>query len=145
MLKRLTQNQELDYFSRSLSLLLKSGVSALKSLEISIAGIEDQRLKEELKKVYQNVASGQTISKSMDNLTSLPNFFTKMIAVGEESGKLSDVLDEISHSYVQQIESDTALITSLLEPVLILTLGVILGTIVLSILLPIFQMTSMVR
>jgi type II secretory pathway component PulF len=143
ILKRLTKNQELDYFSRSLCLLLKSGVPALKSLEVSTAGIEDPQLKEELKKTYQNIASGQGIAKSMETLTSLPVFFTKMVAVGEESGRLAEVLDEISHSYVQQIETDITLIASLLEPILILALGLVLGTIVLSILLPIFQITQM--
>jgi type II secretory pathway component PulF len=143
VLKRLTKNQELDYFSRSLCLLLKSGVPALRSLEVSTAGIENPQLKEELKKTYQNVASGQSIAKSMENLTSLPSFFTKMVAVGEESGRLAEVLEEISHSYIQQIEADITLIASLLEPILILALGLVLGTIVLSILLPIFQITQM--
>ena len=143
VLKRLTKNQELDYFSRSLCLLLKSGVPALRSLEVSTAGIEDPQLKEELKETYQNIASGQSIAKSMENLTSLPSFFTKMVAVGEESGRLAEVLEEISHSYVQQIEADITLIASLLEPILILVLGLVLGTIVLSILLPIFQITQM--
>lgn len=68
-----------------------------------------------------------------------------MIAVGEESGRLTEVLDEISHSYTQQIEADISIIASLLEPILILTLGLVLGTIVLAILLPIFQMTQMVH
>jgi general secretion pathway protein F len=68
-----------------------------------------------------------------------------MIAVGEESGRLSEVLEEIHNSYSQQIEADIALVTSLIEPVLILVLGLILGTIVLSILLPTFQITQMVR
>ena len=145
ILKRLAKNQELDLFSRSLSLLLKSGVIALTSLEISISGIEDPKLREELKRVCQDVASGQAISKSMKNLTGLPNFFTKMVAVGEESGRLAEVLDEISRSYLQQIEADIAIITSLIEPLLILVLGGILGGIVLSILLPTFQITQMVH
>ena len=145
IVKRLTQNQELDHFSRSLNLLLKGGVTALRSLEISSAGIEDPNLREGLKKACQDVASGRGISKSMENSTSLPNFFTQMIAVGEESGRLTEVLDEISHSYTQQIEADISIIASLLEPILILTLGLVLGTIVLAILLPIFQMTQMVH
>ena len=145
IVKRLTQNQELDHFSRSLNLLLKGGVSALRSLEISSAGIEDPKLREGLKKACQDVASGQGISKSMENSTSLPNFFIRMIAVGEESGRLTEVLDEISHSYTQQIEADVSIVASLLEPILILTLGLVLGTLVLAILLPIFQMTQMVR
>ncbi len=145
IIKRLAKNQELAHFSRAFGLLLKSGVPALKSLEISTPTIGNPRLREELSKVCQEVASGQSLSKSMEAYTSLPKFFTKMIAVGEESGRLSEVLEEIHNSYNQQIESDIALVTSLIEPVMILVLGLILGTIVLSILLPTFQITQMVR
>ncbi|MDO8536212.1 MAG: type II secretion system F family protein [Candidatus Omnitrophota bacterium] len=145
IVKNLSVNQELAHFSRSLALLLTSGVPALKSLEIVTPSIDNRELKEELKKVCQQVAAGKTISKSMEDSTGLPNFFTKMVAVGEESGRLSEVLTELSRSYTQQIESDIALVSSLIEPVLILALGLVLGTIVLSILLPTFQVTQMVR
>jgi general secretion pathway protein F len=145
VINRLAKNQELAHFSRAFGLLLKSGVPALKSLEISTPTIDNPKLKEELNKVCLEVASGQALSKSMETFTSLPRFFTKMIAVGEESGRLSEVLEEIHNSYSQQIEADIALVTSLIEPVLILVLGLILGTIVLSILLPTFQITQMVR
>jgi type II secretory pathway component PulF len=145
VVKRLVKNQELANFSRALSLLLKSGVPALKSLEVATPSIEEQQLREQLKKVCQQVAQGQTISHSLETLTGLPSFFTKMIAVGEESGRLAEVLDEISHSYTQQLEADIALTTSLLEPVLILALGLVLGTIVIAILLPTFQITQFVR
>jgi type II secretory pathway component PulF len=68
-----------------------------------------------------------------------------MLAVGEESGRLGEVLDEIIQSYTQQIEADTALIASLIEPILILAVGIILGAIILSVLLPTFQITQMVH
>jgi len=145
VLKRLIRNQELAQFSRSLTLLLKSGVPALKSLEIATPAIGNPKLRKDMESACKSVASGQTLSKSMELLTGLPSFFTKMIAVGEESGRLAEVLEEISSSYVQQIDADITLITSLLEPILILFLGSVLGTIVLSILLPTFQVTSIVH
>lgn len=145
IVKRLAKNQELAHFSRAFGLLLKSGVPALKSLEISIPTINNPQLREELNKVCLEVASGQGLSKSMASFTSLPKFFIKMIAVGEESGRLYEVLEEIHTSCSQEIEADIALATALIEPLLILILGLILGTIVLSILLPTFQITQMVR
>lgn len=145
VISRLTKNQELNYFSRSLGLLLGSGVSALKSLEIATLTVEDPKLHAQLKKVCQEVASGSKISNSLETLTSLPSFFVKMVAVGEESGRLGEVLDEAARSYMQQIEEDIALISSLIEPVLILGLGLILGTIVLAIMLPTFQVTQLVH
>ncbi len=145
IVKTLDRNQVLAHFSRSLGLLLKSGVPALRSLEIITPSIENNALREELKKVCREVASGQSIAHSMETSTGLPSFFVKMVAVGEESGRLSEVLDELSMSYTQQMESDIALISSLIEPVLILALGLVLGTIVLSILLPTFQVTQIVH
>ncbi|MDP3791108.1 MAG: type II secretion system F family protein [Candidatus Omnitrophota bacterium] len=145
VIKNLSKNQELAHLSRSLGLLLKSGVPALRSLEIITPGIENDALKEEIRSVCRDVASGQSIAQSMGASTNLPSFFVKMIAVGEESGRLSEVLDELSRSYTQQIEADIAIISSLIEPVLILALGIILGTIVLSILLPTFQVTQIVH
>lgn len=145
LLKRLARNQELDNFSRSLSLLLKSGVPALRSLEIATLSLTDPKLKSELKNVCKDVSSGSSISKCMAESSSLPDFFNKMLAVGEESGRIAEVLDEISRSYAQQMEADMAMVTSLLEPALILVLGLVLGTIVLSILLPTFQITQLVH
>ncbi|MDD5596226.1 MAG: type II secretion system F family protein, partial [Candidatus Omnitrophica bacterium] len=145
VVKRLVKNQELAHFSRSLAMLLNGGVVALKALEVATLTIEDPKLRAEMRKVYESVASGQSIAKSMEEYTSLPKFFVKMIAVGEESGRLGEVLGEILESYTQQIEADIMLISSLLEPLLILGLGLILGTIVLAILLPTFQITQMVH
>ncbi len=145
LIRRLIDNKELVNFTRALSLLLSSGVVALKSLEISTRILENEKLKAELRRVYTEVAAGESLAKSMDTYTGLPKFFTKMIAVGEESGRLGEVLEEISHAYSQQVEADILLISSLLEPLLILGLGLILGTIVLSILLPTLQITQMVH
>jgi len=141
----MAMNQELAYFASGLSLLLKSGVPALKSLDIATLTVEDNRLKEGLAKAGRDIASGQSIAKCLQNYTDLPVFFTRMVAVGEESGRLSEVLDEVASSYTQEVESDIALVSSLLEPMLILGMGAILGTIVLSVLLPIFQITELVH
>ncbi len=145
IVKRIRQNQELTHFARSLELLLNGGVTALRALELASPTVDDPKLKKELAVACGKVASGEKLSKSLEDSTSLPVFFVKMLAVGEESGRLNEILDGISKSYVQQIESDIGLISSLLEPVLILGLGLVLGTIVLSILLPTFQVTQLVH
>lgn len=145
VIRRLKEDQELTHFARALKLLLGGGVPALKALEIASPTVASPRLKAELKVVCAKVAGGSRLSDSMEGSTMLPPFFVKMIAVGEESGKLVEVLDDIAKSYTQQIESDIALISSLLEPLLILGLGLILGTIVLAILLPTFQATQFVH
>jgi len=145
VIKRVVKNQELIHFCRSLNLLLRSGVPALKSLQIVLPTAQDPIFRKQLNKVCESVAAGESLSGSLKTHTALPDFFTKMITVGEESGRLEEVLDEILYSYTQEVESDIAVISSLLEPVLILFLGIILGAIVLSILLPIFEITQIVH
>ena len=145
VLKRLTKNQELVNFSKAFSLLIQSGTTVLQSLEVAALSVNDVKARKELDKVAQKVKGGQKLSESMMSSKSLPNFFIKMISVGEESGRLEEVLDEVVNSYNQQIESDIAIITSIIEPVLILVLGLVLGGIVITILLPIFQVTQMMH
>lgn len=145
IIKRLKEDQELTHFARALKLLMGGGVTALKALEIASPTVASPRLRAELKIVCEKVAGGSRLSESMESSKMLPSFFVKMIAVGEESGRLAEVLDDITKSYTQQIESDISVISSLLEPVLILILGLVLGTIVLAILLPTFQATQLVH
>jgi type II secretory pathway component PulF len=145
VIRRLNRNQELVYFTQSLGLLLKSGIPALKAFEIAIPTLNDGRMKEEFARACLSIADGQSVSRALAEKTGLPEFFVQMIAVGEQSGRLVEVLEEIALSYRQQIENDIALVVSLVEPMLILGMGVVLGGIVLSILLPTFQITQTIR
>ena len=140
--RSLQYNQELASFSRSLCLLLQSGVSLLHSLEIVIPLIQRKKLRKALETSYSQVAQGERFAKSIAVFSVLPNFFVKMLLIGEESGRMAEVLDELSYSYIDQVERDISIISSLIEPVLILFLGLILGGIVLAILLPTFQITQ---
>jgi type II secretory pathway component PulF len=145
LIKKIINNKELVNFSSSLSLLLNSGVPALSSLEISSRILDNQLLKEQMKKVYLEISAGQGLAKSMGEYTGLPRFFIKMLSVGEETGRLGEVLDEISFSCNQQLEADLAVVSALIEPILILFLGLVIGTIVLAVLLPTFQITQSVH
>lgn len=142
---RIIYNQEISRLSKSLSLLLRSGVSALASLKITSSGIQDISLKREMEKVWEGISQGKTLYESMSLYTSLPSFFVKLVEIGEESGRLDEILEEAGNSYARQIEQDIKVVTSLVEPLLILGLGLILGSIILSILLPIFQLTRALK
>ena len=140
---RITKNQELAYFARSLGMLLKSGVPALKCLATTIPGIQDPKFRKELEAALKKVSAGTSLFDSLDSVTCIPGFFTRMVAVGEQSGRLTDIFAELSRSYTEQVEADIAVLSSLLEPLLILFLGLIMGAIVISILVPMFQITQM--
>jgi len=145
VIKDLLRNQELASFSQAFSLLIGRGVAPLQSLEIASLSIKNAKTKKELREATIKIRQGQRIYESMSDLKSLPDFFIKMIEVGEQSGRLGEVLSEVAESYNRQIDSDVGLVTSVLEPLLILVIGLILGGIVLAILLPIFEVTQMIQ
>lgn len=145
VIDRLARSQELTHFTQALALLLKSGIPALTAFEIALQTAEDPVMRADLSKACRLITGGETISKALAQQTKLPDFFIKMVAIGEETGKLVSVLDEIAYSYRQQIEVDIAVVASLLEPLLILILGVIMGSIVIAILLPTFEMSQFIR
>jgi len=145
VISRLIKNQELSNFSSAFSLLIKRGVAPLNSLEVASLSVTNVKMKEELKEVAKKIRDGQNISDSMQGFKNLPSIFIKMIEIGEQSGRLEEVLDEVSVSCSEQVELDAGIITSIIEPILILVIGMILGVMVFSILLPIFQITQMIQ
>lgn len=145
VVRSLSRHQQLVQFTRALVLLLRSGVPALTAFELAVPTMEDPRWRDDLKKSCRAIADGGSVAKSLKLHTQLPDFFVKMVAIGEESGRLVEVLDEVLASYSQQIDADMAVVTALLEPLLILVIGVVLGGIVLAILLPTFQITQFVH
>jgi type II secretory pathway component PulF len=145
VVRRLSVNQELTYFTQALALLLKSGIPALKAFEIASETVSAPVLRHELSAACRVIASGEGVARSLRAHTSLPDFLIRMVAVGEESGRLVEVLEEIAASYRRQIDSDLSVVSALLEPVLILVIGLIMGGIVIAILLPTFQITEFIR
>ena len=85
------------------------------------------------------------MASSMKKVSFFPSFLIQMVSVGEEGGKLEGILNEVSNIYSQEIDAKLKVITSLLEPMIILVLGLVLGSVVLAMLLPIFQINMLVK
>lgn len=130
---------ELARFSKTLSLLIKSGLPILNAISISIPILENEIIKNQLIQSYKELEQGGSFGKSLKNTKPIPVFMSNLIIVGEESGKLDDALEEIANMY--ELETDEAIKTfsSLLEPMMILGIGLIVGFIVVAMLLPIFE------
>ncbi|MDI6733511.1 MAG: type II secretion system F family protein [Planctomycetota bacterium] len=125
----------------SLSLLLTNGIPILASLEIVIPTLSNEVIKDALKKVANELRLGGTLSKGMQNSKHFFPFMTNMIKVGEEGGKLDEVLVEVSSFYEREINESIKIGLSLLEPAVLVGMAVVIGFIVLSMLLPIFQIS----
>ncbi|MFA5039479.1 MAG: type II secretion system F family protein [Candidatus Omnitrophota bacterium] len=137
--------QGLARFCRTLSLLIRSGLPAFQSLQVAIPTLENDILIRELDSVRKDVLEGGSMADSMKKVSFFPPFLIQMVSVGEEGGKLEGVLNEIANIYTEEIDQRLKVITSLLEPVIILAVGVILGGIVLAMLLPVLQINLLIK
>ena len=94
--------------------------------------------------VHEEVRQGKKIAGSLQQYKLLPSGVIQMIRSGEESGTLSDVLADVSEFYGRELKSDIKMVTSMIEPIMIVLMGVLVGFIASSIILPIFKMSSAV-
>lgn len=129
----------------SLSLLISNGIPILGALEIVIPTLSNEVIKDALKKITNDIKLGGSMSKGLQNSPYFFPFMNNMIRVGEEGGRLDEVLTEVASFYEREISENIKVALSLLEPALILIMGLVVGFIVLSMLLPIFEINVMAQ
>lgn len=145
ILGRLILTGEFARMSRTLSTLFESGVPVLKSLEIVTDTVLNEVVRRELVVIHEKISKGASLGISLEESKYFPLFMTNMVKVGEKGGALERALLKVADSYDREIDRVTRMFTTLLEPVLILTLGLVVGFIVVSMLLPIFNINLAVR
>jgi type IV pilus assembly protein PilC len=135
------------YITRSLQTmgqLINAGVPMLDTLTIT-SEISGNKIFEGMwKKVHSSVKQGRKIAEPLQGSAILPKSVIQMIAAGEESGKLGEVLDEISVYYARQLKDHIKAVTGMIEPIMIILMGSIVGFIAMAIILPIFKMSQLV-
>ncbi|MCK5178095.1 MAG: type II secretion system F family protein [Candidatus Omnitrophica bacterium] len=134
---------ELAQFSRTLELLINSSIPILKAIKVAVPILNNLVIQDELMKSYKDLEEGSSFGKSMAQSEVFPKFMTSLIIVGEESGRLDEALGEIASTYERDTDEAIKVMTSLLEPILILVMGLIVGFIVVAMLLPIFEINMM--
>ncbi|MDD5252916.1 MAG: type II secretion system F family protein [Candidatus Omnitrophota bacterium] len=132
-------------FTRTFALLLANGVPVLDALQITVPTINNGIFRLELEKVHSDIIVGTPLSQSMKKSSWFPPFLTNMIAVGERGGNLQEVLLEVAVFYEREVRKINKIMTSLLEPAIILIMGLIVGFIVIAMLLPIFEINMAVQ
>ncbi|MBI4831060.1 MAG: type II secretion system F family protein [Candidatus Lindowbacteria bacterium] len=131
-------------FSRTLSTLTRSGVPVLAALEIVERTIGNEVIARAVKGSQTSIKAGATIAEPLARSGVFPLMVTRMVDVGERTGALDELLAKIAEFYDQQVESTIASLTSLIEPLLILFLGIVVGGMVLALFLPIFKLSTLV-
>jgi general secretion pathway protein F len=134
---------EVARFARTLGTLVKSGVPILQALRLVKDIIGNQVISMALDHVHNRVKEGDRLSRSLENARVFPSLAIQMITVGEEAGKLEEMLLRIAENYEKVVKNLVKRFISLLEPMMILCMGLVVGFIVISMLMAIFSMNEM--
>jgi len=134
----------LSRFASTLGSLLNSGVPLIASLQIVSSIVNNSLIQEVLEDAMEQIQKGKSMSSALESSVWFPPIFIQMISVGEQSGQLEAMLEKISTTYEREVETAILGMTSLIEPVMIAAMGAAVGFVVLSILLPIFEMNQMI-
>jgi len=146
LIKEFIRDAEIAKFCRTLGMLLKHGLPVYDSLSLATNTLDNEVLRKQLEVTSKDIVNqGSTLSASLGKVKVFPNFAINMIAVGEEGGRLEDSLNGVAEAYEKEVEQAIGLMTSLLEPLLILTIGGIVGFIVFAMLMPIFDIGVMAK
>lgn len=132
-------------FARTLSILITSGVELIQSLKITGKASGNKVIEKAMDKVAQKIAGGETLTKPLQEVGIFPPLVVHLISVGEESGRLGDMLTKIADFYDDEVDTAVATLSSILEPVMIVIIGIFVGGILISMYLPIFGLAGTIK
>ena len=132
-------------FTRTLSALMTSGVPILDGLQIVAKTSGNKLIEDTVLDARESISSGENIAKPLARSKVFPPMVTRMISAGESTGALDQMLNKIADFYEDEVDTAVAGLTSMLEPIMIVFLGGVVGTIVIAMYLPIFNMANAIR
>ena len=141
----LLRKSAVSRFTRTLGTLISSGVSILDGLEITARTAGNRVIHDAVMQSRASIASGETISAPLAKSKVFPPMVISMIAVGEQTGGLDEMLSKIADFYDEEVDAAVSALLSLMEPVMIVVLGVIVGGMIVAMYLPIFDMINAVQ
>jgi type IV pilus assembly protein PilC len=139
---KLNRDSSLTELTRTLGSLVGAGVPILEALRIAGEVATNAIHRNAIGKAATMVEKGTTLSKAVAQEETFPAIFPQMIAVGEETGKMDDVLSKLAHYFEIEVDQQVKNLTTALEPIIMVTLGIMVGLLVVSIILPIYSITS---
>lgn len=129
-------------FAQSMYLLLNARVPLLRSVELVQRMVGFYSIESSLKKAKQDILKGKSLYQAIAGNPLYPQQFSALIEIGEETGKLDDMFQKLSKQYSEEVEQQTTVISSLIEPILIISLGIVVGIILVAMYMPLFQMSA---
>jgi type IV pilus assembly protein PilC len=141
----LAQKTALARFGRTLSALVRSGVPILESLDIVAETAGNWVVANAVRDTQQQVKRGEPLSKRLEEHPVFPPMVVQMMTVGEETGALDEMLDKIADFYDEEVEAMVNGLTSLIEPILIVVMGVVIGGMIIALYLPMFNVINLIK
>ena len=138
LIKDLNRKIIVSRFTRTLSTLLASGVSLVESLPIVSAVLDNVIAEDEVLKIRERVVKGEGLSTPIEDCELFPPMLSSMVRIGEESGALDDMLNKTADFYDEEVEQAIQTLTSMLEPLMIIVMGVVIGFMVIALMLPLY-------
>ena len=132
-------------FSRTLATLVSSGVPILQAIEITGQTAGNTVVENAMEEVRENIKSGESIARPLERVPVFPPMVTQMIAIGEETGALDTMLHKIADFYEDEVDTAVKSLTSIIEPIMMIVIGGMVGVIIVSMYLPIFNMMKLVK
>ncbi|KKR28826.1 hypothetical protein A2Y27_03745 [candidate division CPR2 bacterium GWD1_39_7] len=132
----------MDHFTGTLATLLSGGLPILESLDIVADGMNNRFYKESILRVRDKIKDGATLSKPLREDPLFPKMIPQMIAIGEETGKIDEILLKLSKFYHSEVDNTIKGASSLIEPIMLLLIGVGVGFLVATIILPIYNLSQ---
>ena len=129
-------------FSRTLSTMLSAGVKIVEALDIAAATTKNWVIEQVLYQAKDSITRGKTLSEPLKSAKVIPHMVSQMIAVGEQTGAMDQMLDKVANFYEDEVETAAGALTSMIEPIMIVFLGTIVAVLVIAMYLPIFGMAS---
>lgn len=141
----LTQKVAVARFCRLFAQMLTSGVPILDAMQIVARSMGNKVIEHAILSARSGIEQGNTLSASLEGKECLPILMIRMIAAGEKSGRIDEMLESVAETYDEEVETTLSTLTSLMEPFLMIFLGVVIGGIVIAMFLPIFKLGSVVN
>jgi len=132
-------------FTRTLAVLLRSGLPLVQGLEIARLSLGNKVVEEAVEQATKQVEEGADFATPLKLTGHFPPLIVQLLRAGEQSGELEAMLEKAADIYDEEVNMDIGSLTSLLEPVIILVMGIIVAFVVMAVLLPIFDMSAGIR
>ena len=132
----------LTEFTRTMGMLVSSGISILDGLKIVSEAVESRIIRARVMEAASKIEKGQPLSNVLVNMAEFPPIIPQMLAVGEQTGKVDEILTKLSAYFEQEAELGVKTLTTAIEPLIMVVMGLGVGFLVMAVIMPIYNLTS---